>query len=83
MFCVSHGDTGRLFGLLAALQSLSSVLSAALFNLWLYPATVELLPGTAILVAASLLLPPLALALYVPPTTHTRGLGQPVNTTVT
>lgn len=44
--------------MVASLESLAYILSGAIFNLGIYPATVHVFSGLAILVAAILLLVP-------------------------
>jgi len=55
--------SGKAFGMIASLESLGIVLSAVFFNIIIYPATVDIFSGLAILIAALSLLFPLAMAM--------------------
>ena len=55
--------SGKAFGMIASLESLGIVFSSIFFNLIIYPATVDIFSGLAILIAALSLLLPLAIAM--------------------
>ncbi|XP_046571893.1 proton-coupled folate transporter-like [Haliotis rubra] len=61
---VSQGEQGRLFGLVAAVESIASLLASLLFN-QLYPLSLGFFPGFCFLLAAGLFVIAVALMLWL------------------
>ncbi|XP_046343788.2 solute carrier family 46 member 3-like isoform X2 [Haliotis rufescens] len=61
---VSKGEQGRLFGLVAAVESVASLLASLLFN-QLYPASLAFFPGFSFLLAAGLCVIAAAIMLWL------------------
>ena len=57
--------SGKIFGAIATLETLSTSVGSAVFNFGIYPATVDFYPGLSILIAAQLLFIPLVLVMLV------------------
>lgn len=62
---VNEEEHGKAFGIIASLETLGTLLSSAIFNIGIYPATVEIFSGLAILIASVLLLVPLSTAIWL------------------
>ncbi|XP_046577636.1 solute carrier family 46 member 3-like [Haliotis rubra] len=61
---VSQAEQGRLFGLLASMDSIAVVVASLIFN-QLYPATLDILPGLSFMVAAGLCVVAAAIMLWL------------------
>ncbi|CAG5124189.1 unnamed protein product [Candidula unifasciata] len=72
-------EQGRLFGLIAASESLVSLLASVSFN-ELYPATRDIFPGLCYMLGAALLLIILCIIMYVHNTLSRGGLSVPYRT---